>query len=57
MIGFAPASVRTGEAKRAAPTPVALLGEPGFHVAQILCDSCDWVAVAEGCPICLAICP
>ena len=57
VLGFAPAVVRTGEAKRAAPTPVALLGDPGFHVAQILCDSCDWVAVAEGCPICGAAGP
>jgi hypothetical protein len=52
MVGFAPATVRTGEAKRPSPSPVALLGDPGFHVAAISCDSCNWVAVAEGCPIC-----
>jgi hypothetical protein len=52
VTGFAPAAVRTGEAKRPQPTAIALLGEPGFHVAHVMCDGCDWVAVAEGCPIC-----
>ena len=50
--GFAPATVRTGEGQRPSPTPTAQLGDPGFHVAQVLCDGCDWVAVAEGCPLC-----
>jgi hypothetical protein len=51
-VGFAPATVRTGAATRPSPAPTALLGEPGFHVAQLACDGCDWVAVAEGCPLC-----
>ena len=52
VTGFAPATVRTGAAARPQPTPTALLGDPGFHVAIILCDGCDYVAVAEGCPLC-----
>jgi hypothetical protein len=52
VTGFAPAAVRTGEAKRASPVPRALLGERGFHVAHMMCDGCDWVAIAEGCPLC-----
>ena len=52
ITGFAPALVRTGAAKRPSPTPTALFGEPGFHVAHVLCDGCDWVALAEGCPLC-----
>ncbi len=52
VTGFAPATVRTGAAARPQPTPTALLGAPGFHVAHVMCDGCDWVAVAEGCPVC-----
>jgi hypothetical protein len=53
VTGFAPASVRTnGTAKPPSPTPTALFGDLGFHVALAMCDGCDWVAVAEGCPIC-----
>lgn len=52
LTGFAPATVRTGEGRPPSPTPTALLGDPGFHVAHILCDGCDWVALAEGCPLC-----
>ena len=52
VTGFAPASVRTGEAKRPSPTPLALFGEPSFHVAVAMCDGCDWIATAEGCPLC-----
>jgi len=50
--GFAPAIARTGPGVRPAPVPSAALGEPGFHVAVIACDSCDWVAAHDGCPIC-----
>lgn len=52
LTGLAPATVRTGTAKAATPTPVALFGDPGFHVAIAMCDGCDWVAVADGCPLC-----
>ena len=51
--GFAPSKVRTaGEGRPPAPTPTAMFGDAGFHVAHIMCDGCDWVAVAEGCPLC-----
>lgn len=50
--GFAPAVLRIAESRPASPTPTALLGDPSFHVAQITCDTCDWVTVAEGCPLC-----
>ncbi|HTL31618.1 MAG TPA: hypothetical protein VL326_00760 [Kofleriaceae bacterium] len=50
--GFAPAMVRTGEGQRPSPTATAHFGDAGFHVAQIMCDGCDWVALAEGCPLC-----
>jgi hypothetical protein len=50
--GFAPATVRIGEGRPTAPRPIAMLGEPGFHVAHIMCDACEWVALAEGCPLC-----
>ncbi|MBP6628292.1 MAG: hypothetical protein KA297_02605 [Kofleriaceae bacterium] len=50
-VGFAPGRVVTGGGKRE-PTPLAALGEPGFHVAALLCDQCDWTAVADGCPLC-----
>jgi len=52
VTGFAPATVRTGEGRPPSPTPVATLDDPGFHVAHIMCDGCDWVAIAEGCPMC-----
>jgi hypothetical protein len=52
VLGFAPARVRTSTGRPAAPTPTAQLGEPGFHVAAILCDACDWVHGAETCPLC-----
>jgi hypothetical protein len=51
-VSFAPARVRTGMGHPAAPTPQAALGDPGFHVAAILCDQCDWVQHLEGCPLC-----
>jgi len=49
---FAPATVRTGEGRPPSPTPTALLGDLGHHIALIMCDGCDWVAIAEGCPLC-----
>ena len=52
ITGFAPATVRTGEGRPPSPTPTATLGEPGFHVAHVMCAGCDWVAIAEGCPLC-----
>jgi hypothetical protein len=52
VTGFAPAVVRTGAAKLPQPTATALFGDDGFHVAHVLCDGCDWVALAEGCPLC-----
>lgn len=52
VTGFAPATVRTGEGLTPSPAPLALVGDVGFHVAQIECDGCEWVAVAEGCPLC-----
>jgi len=52
VAGFAPATVRTGEGRPPSPTPTALLGDPGFHVAHVMCDGCDWVALADGCPMC-----
>jgi hypothetical protein len=53
LTAFAPATARTGAtAGRVTPTPTALLGDDGFHVSTILCDGCDWVAAAKGCPMC-----
>lgn len=52
VLGYAPATVRTGEGRPPSPTPTALFGDPGFHVAEVMCDGCEWVAVAEGCPLC-----
>ena len=54
VIGFAPATVRIGIGKPPAPTPTALLGEPGFHVIAIGCDDCDWAITATACPLCNA---
>ena len=52
ITGFAPATVRTGEGRPPSPTPIALFPDAGFHVATIMCDSCEWAAAAEGCPLC-----
>ena len=52
LIGFAPATVRTGAGKPPTPTPRALFGEPGFHVIAVACDDCDWATTAPGCPLC-----
>lgn len=52
IAGFAPATVRTGQGRPAAPTPTALYGDDGFHVSVALCDGCDWVQAADGCPLC-----
>lgn len=52
VTGFAPATVRTGEGRPPSPTPTAWFGDAGFHVAHIMCDGCDWVAIREGCPLC-----
>ncbi len=46
ITGFAPATVRTGEGRPPSPTPLALFPDAGFHVATIMCDSCEWVVVA-----------
>jgi hypothetical protein len=50
--GFAPAVVRVGEGRAPAPAPTARFGDPGFHVAHIACETCDWVVTVEGCPLC-----
>jgi hypothetical protein len=50
--GFAPATVRAGEGRPTSPTPTAVLGDPGFHIATVMCDGCDWVALPDGCPLC-----
>ena len=52
LTGFAPAAITAVEDQRAAPKPTALFGDVGYHVAQIACQACDWVRVAEGCPVC-----
>jgi hypothetical protein len=49
---FAPAMVKAVEHQRAAPTPTALFGDDGYHVAHIACETCEWQQTAEGCPIC-----
>ena len=49
--GVAPAVARTGAGK-IVPAALAGYGEPGFHIAAILCDGCDWMQVAEGCVLC-----
>ena len=48
----AKATVRIGEGRPPSPTPTAGFGDPGFHIAHVMCDGCDWVALAEGCPLC-----
>ena len=52
VLAFVPARVRTGEGRPGAPTLIAQYGEPGFHIAGLMCDGCDWVAAPEGCPLC-----
>ncbi len=52
VTAFVPARVRTGEGRPGAPTAIAQFGDPGFHIAGILCEGCDWVAAADGCPLC-----
>jgi hypothetical protein len=52
IAAFAPSTVRTGEGRPAAPTATALFGEPGYHIAVMMCDGCDWVQAADGCPVC-----
>jgi hypothetical protein len=52
LITFAPATVKAAEHQRAVPAPAALLGDAGYHVAHVACETCHWVAAAEGCPIC-----
>lgn len=58
LIGFAPATVKVkGPGRPPKPEPSATLGEPGFQVIAIACDSCDWATVSERCPICDAAPP
>jgi len=52
VTAFAPAMVKAVEHQRAAPTPIALFGDQGYHVAQVACVTCNWVQLAEGCPLC-----
>ena len=53
LVGFAPGTVRVrGPGRPPAPKPSATLGDPGFHVVAIACNSCDWATVSERCPIC-----
>jgi hypothetical protein len=55
VTGFAPAKVAVGGGgKIPTPTPLALVGDAGFHAAIIMCDNCEYVAVADGCPLCRA---
>jgi hypothetical protein len=55
VLAFAPASVVYQHGTRPPPPrPLAELGEPGFHVAAIVCDACGPIAEAAGCPICAA---
>lgn len=49
---YAPAHVKAVEHQRAAPTPLALFGDVGYHVATISCVTCEWTTVAPGCPLC-----
>ena len=52
VTALAPAVVRVGEGRPAAPTATAHFGGAGFHVVQITCETCEWISVAEGCPLC-----
>jgi hypothetical protein len=54
---FVPARVRTGEGRPTAPTAIAQFGDPGFHIAELSCEGCDWIAVPDGCPVCAGIGP
>jgi hypothetical protein len=49
---FAPARVKAVEHQRAAPTPSALLGDTGYHVATIACVACNWSKTSDSCPLC-----
>jgi hypothetical protein len=49
---FAPGTVKAVEHQRAAPTPLALFGDEGYHVSHIACVTCEWTKTAEGCPLC-----
>jgi hypothetical protein len=58
VTGFSPGTVTTGGGGRLpAPTMSVNVGQPGFHAAILMCDSCEWVAVASGCPLCNATGP
>ncbi len=46
-----PARVRTGD-RPTSPTAIAQYGDPGFHIARISCEGCDWVAASDGCALC-----
>ncbi len=55
VLAFVPAAVRvTAGARPPEPTPSVGWGDPGFHVAAILCDACDWVTATpdDACPLC-----
>lgn len=52
VVGFAPGVVVTGGGRPPPPRPLAALGEPGFHVDTIDCDTCGPIGSAPGCPIC-----
>lgn len=52
LTSFAPATVKAVERRRAAPTPTALFGDQGYHVAHVACVACNWASAAEGCPLC-----
>ena len=52
LASFAPAMVKAVEHQRAAPTPTALYGDVGYHVAHVACVTCEWVHPADGCPLC-----
>ena len=51
-MSFAPGTVRTGETRPPSPTPIALYGDPGYHVATVMCDGCDFVLTSDSCPLC-----
>lgn len=53
VTGLTPAMVIARRDGRVpAPKPLALVGDEGFHAAVLMCDSCDHVEVAPGCPLC-----
>lgn len=49
---FTPAMIKAVEHRRAAPTPKALFGDVGYHIAQVACVSCNWTQTAANCPLC-----